>query len=243
MYKCVCGREFTKELSLYAHQSHCREYLGEERYQARLNKARQSGQKGSNIRKQKLLQEKKIALDKWIEEKHTCEKCGKVMTEKYAGGRFCCRSCANGKEHTEEQKLRIKQSAIKASQRPDVIERRTRAMIKNMKVCEKCGKKVLLCNYKSHMARHKALVTIVTTGRQRVILDITNDELEQYRKDHPVCEICGKPETRKNTKRLTVDHDHETGHFRGLLCFKCNTNLGVYERDRELFEQYITRKK
>ena len=37
------------------------------------------------------------------------------------------------------------------------------------------------------------------------------------------CAICGK-ET-----QLSVDHNHETGMFRGLLCNRCNSGLGFYE--------------
>jgi hypothetical protein len=44
------------------------------------------------------------------------------------------------------------------------------------------------------------------------------------------CAICGK----KPRKRyLAVDHDHRTGKVRGLLCFFCNSALGVWEFDRE----------
>lgn len=38
------------------------------------------------------------------------------------------------------------------------------------------------------------------------------------------CRICGEPPARG---RLVIDHDHETGRMRGLLCDECNTVLGL----------------
>ena len=43
------------------------------------------------------------------------------------------------------------------------------------------------------------------------------------------CAICGaKPE---KGKRLDIDHDHETGEVRGLLCGLCNRALGLLKDD------------
>ena len=53
------------------------------------------------------------------------------------------------------------------------------------------------------------------------------------------CAICGSS---PNGKRLVIDHDHDSGHLRGLLCEKCNLGLGLF-RDNifilELAAQYL----
>lgn len=56
--------------------------------------------------------------------------------------------------------------------------------------------------------------------------------LEQYgqllSKQDARCAICGDaPEGRT----LHVDHDHETGEVRGLLCMRCNNALGLFRED------------
>lgn len=42
-----------------------------------------------------------------------------------------------------------------------------------------------------------------------------------------VCGVCKRPN--KNGRALCVDHNHETGKVRGLLCDKCNQALGKAE--------------
>ena len=49
-----------------------------------------------------------------------------------------------------------------------------------------------------------------------------------------VCAICGLPENDRYKRRLSVDHDHETGAIRGLLCHMCNTGLGKFTDSSEL---------
>ena len=48
--------------------------------------------------------------------------------------------------------------------------------------------------------------------------------LNEYREcmsTSQVCEVCG------STSKLCYDHDHTTGEFRGVLCGKCNSGIGL----------------
>lgn len=59
-----------------------------------------------------------------------------------------------------------------------------------------------------------------------------------------VCAICKNPETRRNQisgeiNSLAVDHCHETGKVRGLLCFACNGSIGKFNDSIELLQKAI----
>ena len=57
-----------------------------------------------------------------------------------------------------------------------------------------------------------------------------------------VCAICGNPETATRfgvVKALSVDHCHETGKIRGLLCSDCNTGIGKLKDDVTILQSAI----
>lgn len=58
-------------------------------------------------------------------------------------------------------------------------------------------------------------------------------------KDHiKYCEICGKSEE-NNGKGLAIDHCHNTGKIRGMLCSNCNTALGLFDDNIDVMKRAI----
>lgn len=80
------------------------------------------------------------------------------------------------------------------------------------------------------------------------VLNITNEQLEQYKETHLICEICSRTveetikwESKFALKNLCVDHDHTTKKFRGLLCSVCNRQLGWFEKHKEEILNYLNK--
>ena len=66
----------------------------------------------------------------------------------------------------------------------------------------------------------------------RKTLDRLGISREEY--DHLCqlgCAICGVLDSGK--RRLHIDHDHDTGKFRGMLCGNCNSAIGLLGDDIE----------
>lgn len=53
------------------------------------------------------------------------------------------------------------------------------------------------------------------------------------------CAICKTDDTGKH-RRFHVDHCHETGKVRGLLCHGCNVSLGHYKHSIDILQAAIT---
>ena len=75
--------------------------------------------------------------------------------------------------------------------------------------------------------------------RNKKLKDTYGITLEEYDRLHAnqrgLCAICGEPETASYKyqgsvviQRLAVDHNHDTGEIRGLLCGRCNAGIGFF---------------
>lgn len=89
-------------------------------------------------------------------------------------------------------------------------------------------------------------MTKAAEQREQRMLRRYNLTLEDY---HAMLEECGHkcPGCRKrfnDTTRLPcIDHNHETGLVRGLLCFNCNREIGTHHDNADWFRNianYLT---
>ena len=69
-----------------------------------------------------------------------------------------------------------------------------------------------------------------------------SDYNEMLKEQNGVCWICKRPETMRQggrLKPLAVDHCHESGVVRGLLCNRCNRVVGFVEEDISILQSSI----
>lgn len=83
-------------------------------------------------------------------------------------------------------------------------------------------------NRESYLNGYYKRVYGITLSEYKVIFD----------NQKGVCAICNKECS--SGKQLAVDHDHETGQIRGLLCTKCNQGLGMFNDSVDLLNRSIS---
>lgn len=112
------------------------------------------------------------------------------------------------------------------------------------KICRECGGKFtplapshLYCSQECADRAH-------TTKYLQRMYGITLKEYERILKEQGNrCAICGGEgflmDASRHKVKLVVDHDHESGKIRGLLCHNCNRALGLLHDDFEVFQSAL----
>jgi hypothetical protein len=71
--------------------------------------------------------------------------------------------------------------------------------------------------------------------KHRGIIDLTYELFnETLEKQNNKCAICDVVMTNPQ-----ADHCHSTGKFRAALCGPCNRGLGIYEKNKKQFDEYL----
>jgi hypothetical protein len=145
-----------------------------------------------------------------------CEQCGTSLIDKRPQARFCSAQCSND--------WRNAQSVIRR------LERKS-----TRKPCVGCGAPVPAA--RKGNARYCSEECKIRSRRYEAY-GLTKQELELLLAQHEQCAICHIDDWGK--KGPAVDHDHETGRVRGVLCGNCNQGLGRFRDDPALLQAAIT---
>lgn len=114
-----------------------------------------------------------------------------------------------------------------------------------VKLCPVCRIEVPRGRYHFHRkvyCSRKCKMRAVETRRKRVPLvrraeamlrkhGMTLDDFDAlWIEQIGLCAICHLPLPRDD-RDISIDHNHETGVVRGLLCFRCNIGIGFFRDD------------
>lgn len=118
--------------------------------------------------------------------------------------------------------------------------------------CKECAAKKARAYYQDNIERLRAEGVVkqkarrdagldVETRRRRDLMNkygITLEDWDRlYDEQLGRCGVCARPLA--EFKKICVDHDHETGAVRGLLCNSCNRGVGYLQDDPELMRRAI----
>jgi recombination endonuclease VII len=102
--------------------------------------------------------------------------------------------------------------------------------------CQKCGPVVLRRKANGAGRPHRLVCSMVKLEERGNIVRPHGMTVAEARVfcQGKVCEIC------RSDYRLGVDHDHQTGEVRGVLCHNCNVGLGHFRDDPALVVKVIS---
>jgi hypothetical protein len=124
-----------------------------------------------------------------------------------------CKSChkTNVRKWQEANKDKVREIQKRFSSKPENKRKRVDASLK-------------------WQARNPDKVATYRLRSQVKLYGLTIELYEElYKKQGGLCAICNSWK-----KRLHVDHDHNTGKVRSLLCGNCNSALGLFKESSEL---------
>lgn len=114
-----------------------------------------------------------------------------------------------------------------------------------MKQCRSCGLEKPLTNFVVRKDNGRYRNDCIDCQRKlkrekqyKELYSITLSDYDRlYELQGGVCSICRLPQSDSRKTTLCVDHNHQTGEVRGLLCSDCNVAIGLLKDDPRLTER------
>lgn len=164
-----------------------------------------------------------------------------------------CTKCYRKKKPSEFSDSKTKKNGKRSWCKKCVAENTKRYYHQNVRDDEELKERKRQYDRERHRRRWDTEPEYREGARRRHYLaqyGITIEEFEALlKKQKGRCAICRfkpDPNAEKRALRvLEVDHDHETGEIRGLLCRRCNDANGKYEDSADLVMKaalYLARK-
>ena len=108
----------------------------------------------------------------------------------------------------------------------DNFHKRTKSRDGYQLYCKKCAYNITNEHKRNNLDSYRPKYR----KRQLARVGWTEELFEStLKKQNGCCAICGTDKPGGRWNRFFADHDHDNGQARGLLCFHCNTALGVVE--------------
>lgn len=120
-----------------------------------------------------------------------------------------------------------------------------------MKQCRSCGAEKPLTDFYKTRGTCKRCYADKAKEKYYLNKDIRRDQnmrrlygidLETYNRmfaeQEGKCACCGRHQT-EFSRALAIDHNHETGEVRALLCTHCNTAYGSLQENEERIHQLL----
>ena len=99
--------------------------------------------------------------------------------------------------------------------------------------CERCRDLLWLRENDLHTKHRLRFNNVLSHGG-----NLNDEEKEEIIKklEIGICDLCHK---KTPFRWLCIDHDHNTGQYRGVICISCNTFIGFLENHTDLLKKAL----
>lgn len=146
-----------------------------------------------------------------------------MHTRKQNNGMHYIENCTNKITHRKYNMCDKHSNRMKRHGDPHIVKRVEREPIGFCLTCHIDLKDKVFCSRKcADRASHIASAYGIQIEQYNEMLD----------KQNGLCEIC-----KFTMEKICIDHNHETGHVRALLCGNCNLLLGMAHEDAWILQR------